>query len=359
VPPWRYRARGDIDDFGQADDGTIFLTIATHPRMSAARDENSQVVVLDGRTGLEAARFNLPPSTWQTMGSCNPKTSSNRRPSELGSLGEGAGGAIYAEMLIVHDSWNRVCERGRPVPGRGRFKISRELQLVRLTRKGLTTVRTLWRAEAEGPDTLDRLRALDDVVPGPVAELKSGELVALRTHVSVDAGGRLSERLNVARLSTRGEVVKEVTRGVVARANAPWRVLVDAPDTARVYVGDGTTLQAIDLAAGTLAWSMDSAALPFEAIETNTVVANDPARNQVLEISFRGTLLRTFPARVEDARTLSGGQSVFHGVEPQTRAIVEVQQPPYLETGWSTIFDLPTSFVEVRRRFAGFLLETR
>jgi hypothetical protein len=360
VPAWRYRARGDIDDFGQADDGTIFLTIATHPRLSAARDENSQVVVLDGKTGLEAAHFNLPPSTWQTMGSCNPKTSLNRRPSELGSLGEGAGGAIYAEMLIVHDSWNRVCERGRPVPGRGRFKISRELQLVRLTRKGLTTVRTLWRTDAEGPDTLDRLRANDDVVPGPVAELKAGDLVALRTHVNLDASGRLSERLNVARLSPRGEVVKEVSRAVVvARANAPWRVLIDAPDTARVYVADGATLQAIDLTAGTLAWSMDSAALPFEAIETNTVVANDPTRNQVLEINFRGALLRTFPARVEDARTMGGGQSAFHGVEPQTRAIVEVQQPPYVETGWSTVFDLPTSFDEVRRRFAGFLLETK
>src|SRR5436190_3643598 len=47
VPAWHYRARGDIDDFGQADDGTIFLTIATHPRLSAARDENSQMVVLD------------------------------------------------------------------------------------------------------------------------------------------------------------------------------------------------------------------------------------------------------------------------------------------------------------------------
>ena len=359
VPAWHYRARGDIDDYGQADDGTIFLAIETHPRLSRARDENSQVVVLDGKTGLETAHFNLPPSTWQTMGSCNPKTSSVRRPSELGSLGEGANGGIYAEMLIVHDSWNRVCERGRPVPGRGRFKISRELQLVRLTRKGLTAIRTLWRTDAEGPDTVDRLRALDDVEPGPVVETKSGDLIALRTLVNLEAGGRLSERLHVARLS-RGEVVKEVVRPVVvARANAPWRVLIDAPDTARVYVGDGATLQAIDLAAGALAWSMDTAALPFEAIETNTVVANDPTRNQVIEINFRGLILRTFPARVDDARTLGGGQSVFHGVEPQTRAIVEVQQPPYIETGWSTVLDLPTSFDEVRRRFAGFLLETK
>ena len=359
VPAWHYRARGDIDDYGQADDGTIFLAIETHPRLSSARDENSQVVVLDGKTGLETDHFNLPPSTWQTLGSCGPKTSSVRRPSELGSLGEGANGGIYAEMLVVHDTWTRVCERGRPIPGRGRFKISRELQLVRLTRKGVTVVRTLWREDVEGPDTIDRLRAVDDVEPGPVVELKSGELVALRTHVNLDAGGRMSERLHMARLS-RGEVVKEVVRpAVVARANAPWRVLIDAPDTARVYVGDGATLQAIDLTAGTLAWSMDTAALPFEAIETNTVVANDATRGQVMEINFRGMILRTFPARVEDARTIGGGQSVFHGVEPQTRAIVEVQQPPYVETGWSTVLDLPTSFDEVRRRFAGFLLETR
>jgi len=59
-----------------------------------------------------------------------------RRPSEIGSLGEGANGGVYAEMLIVHDTWTRVCERGRPVVGRGRFKVSRELQLVRLTRRG-------------------------------------------------------------------------------------------------------------------------------------------------------------------------------------------------------------------------------
>src|SRR5439155_13663933 len=78
VPSWRYRARGDIDDFGQADDGTIFLTIQSHPRLSAARDETSEVVALDGKTGLETGRFKLPVSTWQTMGGCSPKSSSVR-----------------------------------------------------------------------------------------------------------------------------------------------------------------------------------------------------------------------------------------------------------------------------------------
>jgi outer membrane protein assembly factor BamB len=358
VAAWRYRARGDIDDFGQADDGTIYLTVQTHPRLTAARDESSQVVALDGRTGLEAGHFTLPASTWQTMGSCTPKAASVRRPSELGSLGEGAGGGIYVQMLIAHDTWTRTCERGRPVPGRGRFKISRELQLLRLTRKGFTIVRTLWRSDVEGPDTVERLRAVEDVAPGPIVELKSGELVAMRTHLNLDAGGRLSGRLTITRLA-RGEVVREVVRPAVARGNKPWRVLIDAPDTARLYFGDGTTLQATDLDTGTVLWSMDSAAVPFEAVETNTVIANDPVRGQVVEINFRGTVLRTFGARVDDPRTVAGGVAVFHGVDPQTRAIVEVQQPPYVETGWSTVIDIGTSFDEVRRRYADFLLETR
>jgi hypothetical protein len=358
VPAWRYRARGDIDDFGQADDGTIFLNIQTHPRLGPARDENSEVVTLDGRTGLETGRFKLPPSTWQTLGMCNPKTNV-RRPSELGSLGEGANGGIYAEMLIVHDTWTRACERGRPVPGRGRFKISRELQLVRLTRRGLNAIRTLWRADVEGPDTVDRIRAVEDVAPGPIAELKSGELIALRAQVNVDAASRLSARLNASHIA-RNEAVREVVRpGAVAAKSRPWRVLLDAPDTPRLYFGDGTTLQAIDLNSGTSAWSMESSALPFLAVETNTVISNDPSRNQVVEINFRGAILRTFPARVEDARTVAGSEGAFHGIEPQTHAIVEIQQPPYIETGWSAVFDIPTSFDEVRRRFAGFLLETR
>ncbi len=359
VPSWRYRARGDIDDFGQADDGTIFLTIQTHPRLSGARDETSEVVALDGTTGLETGRFKLPPSTWQTMGSCVPKTTSVRRPSELGSLGEGTGGGLYAEMLTVHDTWTRVCEKGRPMFGRGRFRISRELQLIRLTRRGFTPIRTLWRSDVEGADTIDRLRAVEDVAPGPVAELKSGELLALLTHVTLDAGGRLSPRLLIARV-VRGEVARETVRpGVVSRAGRSWRVLIDAPDIARVYFADGTTLQAIDPAAGAVLWSMETAAMPFEAVETNTVVANDSSRGQVMEINFRGSLLRTFPARVDDARTGSGSQSAFYGVEPQTRAIVEVQQPPYVETGWSAALDLDTGFSEVRGRFAQFLLETR
>ncbi len=360
VPAWRYRARGDIDDFGQADDGTIFLTIQTHPRLTPLRDENSEVVTLDGRTGLEVGRFKLPPSTWQTTGTCTPKTTSARRPSEIGSLGEGTGGAIYAQMLVVHDTWTRACDRGRPVPGRGRFKTSRELQLVRLTRKGFTAVRTLWRSDAEGPDTIDRLRAIEDVAPGPVAELKSGELIALRTQVAIDAGGRLAGRVTVTRLSRGGgEVVREIVRPASTARNVPWRVLLDAPDTARAYIADGSTLQAIDLDSGAVAWSMDSAAVPFEAVETNTVVVNDPARNQVVEINFRGAVLRTFPARVEDARTVAGGQGVFHGIDPQAHAIVEVQQPAYIETAWSTAFDLPTSFGEARRRYADFLLDAR
>jgi len=359
VPEWRFRAPGDLDDFGAAGDGTIFLAIRTHPRLSGARDERSQLIMLDGKTGLETGRSRVPPSTWQTLGPCVRKSTSVRRPSDLGSLGAGGTGGIYAELLVVHDTWTRACERGRPVPGRGRFTASRELRLVRVTRRGIDTVRTLWRSDVEGPDAVERLQALDDVAPGPVVELKSGQLVALWTRVNAGANGRLSGRLTLTRLAG-GEVAKEVVRpGVVAQTNRPWRVLIDAPDTTRVYAADGSTLQAIDLDAGATIWTMDTAALPFEAVETNTVVAADPVRNQVMEINYRGAVLLTFPARVDDPRTVAGGPAAFHGVDPQTHAIVEVQQPPYVESGWSTMLDIDTSFAEVRRRFAGFLVETR
>jgi len=286
-----------------------------------------------------------------------PKATVFRRPSELGTLGEGTSDGVYAEMLVTHDVWSRVCEKGRPVFGRGRFKISRELQLVRLTRKGFSPVRTLWREDAEGADSIDRLKSVEDVAPGPIVELKSGELIAFRTHVGVDASGRLQTRLSMSRLA-RGEVVREVVRSADARSSKPWRVLVDAPDVARVYFADGSTLQAIDLMSGTVLWSMETAALPFEAIETNSVVASDTSRDQVLEVNYRGTVLRTFPARVSDARVVLSGQSVFHGVDPQTHAVVEVQQPGYVETGWSAMLDVNTTFEEVRRRFADFLIET-
>src|SRR4029079_6584483 len=108
----------------------------------------------------------------------------------------------------------------------------------------------------------------EDVAPGPIVELKSGELIAFRTHVGVDASGRLQTRLSMSRLA-RGEVVREVVRSADAGSSKPWRVLVDAPDVARVYFADGSTLQAIDLSTGNLSWSMDTSALPFEAIETN------------------------------------------------------------------------------------------
>ncbi len=356
VPPWRYKARGDIDDFGESDDGSLFLTIQTHPRLNA-RDENSQVVVVDGRSGLETGHFVLPPSTWQTTGACVPKSTLVRRPSELGTLGEGSGGGIYAELLVTHDVWNRVCEKGRPVPGRGRFKVSRELQLVRLTRRGFTPVRTLWREDSDGVDSVERLKAVEDVAPGPVVELKSGELIALRAHVTVDANGRLQPRVFMSRL-VRGEVVKEVIRPTVATSRA-WRVLIDAPDVARLYFADGSTMQTVDLTSGSVVWTLDTAAVPFEAIETNTVVANDTSRSQIIEINYRAIVLRTFPARVDDARVVAGGQGVLHGTDPQTHAVIEVQQPGYIETGWSTMLDMNTTFEEVRRRFAGFLIETR
>ena len=64
VPAWRYKARGDIDDFAEADDGTIFLVEQNRPRLSAQRGESSQVSVIDGKTGLETGHFVLPPSTW-------------------------------------------------------------------------------------------------------------------------------------------------------------------------------------------------------------------------------------------------------------------------------------------------------
>lgn len=356
VPAWRYKARGDIDDFAQSDDGTLFLTVQTHPRLNV-RDENSEVVVIDGRTGLEAGHFALPPSTWQTSGTCVPKATRVRRPSQLGSLGEGANGGVYAELLVTHDTWSRVCEKGRPVRGRGRFKVSRELQLVRFTRQGLTPVRTLWREDVEGADSIDRLKSIDDVAPGPVVETKSGELVAFRTHVSVDANGKLSARLTMSRI-VRGDVAREIVRQATV-ATKPWRVLIDAPDTTRVYFADGSALQSIDLSTGTMWWAMDTAAVPFEAVETNTVIVNDPTRNQVMEINFRGAVLRTFPARLDDARVVAQHDGVVHGVDPETRAVIEVRQPPYIESSWTAMLDVDTAFDDVRRRFADFLIETR
>jgi hypothetical protein len=136
-------------------------------------------------------------------------------------------------------------------------------------------------------------------------------------------------------------------------------VLLDAPDTVRLYFADGTSFQAIDLGTGSVVWTLDSSALPFEAIETNSVVASDTPRSQIVEVNFRGAVLRTFPARVDDARMVVSEQGVFHGVDPQTHAVIEVQQPGYIETGWSAMLDIDTGFEEVRRRFADFLIETR
>ena len=289
-----------------------------------------------------------------------PKGALVKRPSELGPLGEGANGGVYAEMLQVHDSWTRVCEKGHPVPGRGRFKISRELQLVRLTRKGVTPVRALWRMDVEGPDSAERLRAIEDVSPGPIAELKSGELVSFRTQVNLDAAGRLTGRLHVVRI-VRGDLGREVVRpGSFTTTSKPWKVLVDAPaDGPWVYFADGSTLQAIDLAAGATVWTIDTAALPFQALEGRSVAASDPARNQMLEFGQRGTILRTFPARVDDARIIAPGQATVHGVDPQTRSLIEVQEPAYVESSWSAMLDVETDFAEIRRRFADFLIETR
>jgi len=356
---WRYRARGDLEDFAEADDGTIFLVEQTRPRLAGSQSGGTQVVALDGRTGLDVGHYALPVSTWQTSGTCVPKAALVRHPSQVGSLGEGADGAVYAQLLLVHDSWTRVCEKGRPVLGRGRFRASRELQLVRLTRKGFTPVRTLWRADTEGVDSADRLRAIEDVDPGPIVELKSGELVAMRTHVTVDAGGRVSGRLHIARIA-RGEVVREVVRAEnLGSTSKGWRVLVDAPDSPWAYVADGVSLQAIDLGAGTTVWSLDTAALPFQALDGRAVVANDAARNQVMEINQRGMVLRTFPARIDDARIAAPGQAVIHGIDPQTRSVVEVQEPGYVDSAWSSMVDIDTSFPEARRRFADFLVETR
>ena len=360
IPAWRYKSRGDIEDFAEADDGTIYLV--EHRRSggpSGDRDEGSQVAVIDGKTGMERGRFSLPTSTRDTSGTCVSKATTARRASQLGSLDEGANGVVYAELLQVHDSWTRACEKGRPLVGRGRFKVSRELQLVRLTRKGVDFVRTLWRWDSDGADTLERMRSIEDVAPGPVVELKSGELVALWSHLNVAASGVMSGQLHVARIA-RGEVVKDVVRvGNFRGANHNWKVLVDAFETPWVYLADGSTLQAIDLTAGATAWSRETTALPFEAVESHGLVVADVSQSQLMELNQRGVTLRTFPARIDDARVVVQGNGIVHGVDPQTRSIVEVQEPEYVESSWFSVLDVDASYKEARRRFADFLLETR
>ena len=360
VPAWRYKSRGDIDDFAESDDGTLYLVEQRRSGgANGTRDEGSQVVVIDGKTGLERSRFAIPSSTRETAGTCTTKPATARRESQLGLLNEGVNGVVYAELLQVRDSWTRACERGRPVIGRGRFKVSRELQLVRLTRKGIEYVRSLWRWDAEGPDTVERMRAIEDVAPGPVAELKSGEIVALWSHLNLAANGVLGGQLHLARIA-RGDVVRDVVRvGNFRGATPGWKVLVDAPDTPWVYLADGSTLQAIDLVAGATTWSKDTAAVPFEAVEGRGVVASDVSQGQLIELNQRGAPFRTFSARVDDARVIVQANGIVHGVDPQTRAVVEVQEPDYVESAWSSVLDVETSYKEARRRYADFLIDTR
>ena len=360
VPAWRYKSRGDIDDFAEADDGTIFLIEQRHSGgATGARDEDSQVAVVDGKTGLERSRFPLPSSTRESAGTCVPKASVVRRESQVGTLGEGANDVVYAELLVSHDSWTRACEKGRPLPGRGHFKVSRELRLVRLTRKGIEPVRTLWRSDADGPDTPERMRSIEDAAPGPVVELKSGELIALWSHLNVGAGGVLAGQLHVARVS-RGDVVRDVVRVANFRSAArSWRVLVDAVETPWIYLADGSMLQAIDMVAGATVWSRESTAVPFEALDDRGIVVDDVSQNQLFELNQRGATLRTFPARVDDARLVIQGNGIVHGVDPQTRAVIGVEEPGYRESGWFSVLDVDASYKDARRRFADFLLETR
>jgi len=355
-PSWRYRASGDIEDFAESEDAIYLVEHKITRAGAVVKDQTGQVAVIDTRSGLERARFPLPLST-SDVGSCARKPVVTRRPSQVGSLGLGADNGVYAELLQVHDSWTRACERGRAMPGRGRFKVSRELQLVRLTKNGIEFVRTLWRTDAQGVDSPERMRAVEDVEPGPVMRTRSGELIALWTHLNV-ASNTLVGQVQVGRV-VRGVVANVVSAGNFRASTRHLRVLLDGYNTPWLYLADGSVLQAIDVAAGKTVWSTATAALPFEAIDDRGIVVEDGARGQMGELNVRGAFVRTFPGAIADARVVIQGNGVVHGVDPRTHAAVEVQEPQYVESGWSVALDLESQYEDARRRFAEWLVDTR
>ena len=354
VPVWRFEARGEIADIIQTGDGTIYLVEHVSQRdATGSRHNASNIVVIDGQSGFEKARYLLPQSTMEVEGSCVSAGAFIQSRSELGPLSQATDGAAYVEIVEAHDRWKPRCEQGAQLVGRGNLVISRTLKIVRVTPTGAEPVCSLWHSETEGPDGPDRLKSLEEVAPGPTAITREQQIVAFWTHVDVEPDG-LTGQLHVS-LIADGTVLNDVARvATFGRASRTWRVLLDAYESPWVHLSDGTTLEAIDLAENKSQWKIRTAAVPYEAVDGRHIVVDDVARRQLLGVDATGFVEMTVAASVTDPRIISQGQGALHGVDPITHSVVEVREPDFVESGWFSTFAVEESFTGVRRRLVAF-----
>jgi hypothetical protein len=290
---WRFEAQGQIAAFSQSEDGTLYLVERVTP--SATRSPYINVVVVDGRTGLARGRFPVPDAL------------------EIGPVLPLDDGTAYAEVVE-----------------------SRSLQLVRITAESTEVVRTLWRPASSG--SRDRTGVEEKAVPSQVMVTPSGEMLAFWTHVEMHPDAPLT-RLHVTRIV--GQRAREVVHEI-RQSGQQVHALVDAFDEAWLYLSDGTAVVAIDLPTGAQQWSLETAAQPILALDGRHVLLNDLAGGRVIELDSSGATVRTIPVYLEHPRVVVAGNDILHGVDPETRSVVEVEIPSGVDSGWFANFDLRT-----------------
>jgi hypothetical protein len=255
------------------------------------QQSRKQIVVIDGRSGAVEGRVSLQPGAM------------------LGSL---VGLDDNSALVQVRD------ERG--------------LSLAHVTLAGIETVTLLSATGTLQPDA----------EPGPAIQTRNGDTVAL-----------WSDRVGLHLSLVRGSLVAAelTTQSTVPRRRQTWSILIDAFDSPWVYVSDGARLEAFDLDGRQRRWQRQTSAVPFEAIHGRHVVVSDTAKRRVMEIDERGNAVVTMHATVQNARIVVQGNGVFHGFDPVTRSVVEVDEPAYQESGWFSVFSFTTTIPLERKHF--------
>jgi hypothetical protein len=267
------------------------------------------------------------------------------------------GDVLYVMLLEAHDSHVPSCgDDGRPVPGRGIMESSRQLRVVRVTAASVEDVHILWTWRDSWPDVSPRPRPVYDAVAGSVFVTFYGDLVGTWHRVSAGAGGVLQE-LRVTRVARSGttETVRE----------GPWydrdtlHALLDGIVEPRLYLSDGSVIEAIDLASAETKWIKEAPGTPFFAYDRDPqdglkrIARFDPDRGLLADVDDNGDVIRTRPASITEPRAIVYGNGILHGTDPSSRAFVEIAFPNDAGSVWAAWFDVDPIYDAVARRLAG------
>jgi hypothetical protein len=272
----------------------------------------------------------------------------------MGPLSIGEDGAVYFEVARTLGSDRYECDpmTGELIPSLSSVSYTNEALLVRVEPDGSGSSTPFRTWQVAGSLDEDWAADIDQPMLGAVAPDGAGGALATWKHYIRDVelapwGEVLSVDVDVTEYVTRifgGGTTDNVVQTSHWDGDPPEPVSFISPlqfvaDDGVAYLKNSNGVTAVDTSSWTTLWEYEGSGNPLTALDGGGLVLHDEAAEALVQLDSSGNVVATVGSvRIQEPRSILGGQPALHGIDPSSGALVEVFVPEQNEAALQVHF---------------------